>query len=268
MSVWIRFLGHAYIRGEVEMETTICGWRERLNRLLTMTMGLFWFESRPATRARFAAVLALLFCSQPASAVISISPSPSYNGSYTVNWSSPLGCWEELVEGFWQSWCLEIQEQTGSGHFHTVATSGNSLNISGKSANTYTYRYIVHYSGFWVNGSYPSGTPVSVQVILPLPSPNSFYQQTSGPVNNPQSYRLVWNATNATSCALNISWYRYQHTLPSHVVSGTVATSGQYNDIIKYWSNLDYVRARTTCNGPGGSNYEEWHIDFNQFATP
>jgi hypothetical protein len=222
-------------------------------------------KSSSAPRIRVPAVLGLLVCSQAVwSQQVSISPSPSYDGSYTVSFADfPLGC--NSSDGVY--FCNTLQEQVGNtatGSWYAPAGS-TSMNFSGKSANTYGY-------GVWVDwwwedqsGSYFIG-PTWVQVSLPLPDPNSYYYPV-GPANNPSSYVFGWNAANADSCDLDLRWYvtpPYQGA--AHLEYTGRPTTEQWNVGKEYTvpPRTDHVQARVTCHGPGGSTPEEWRLEFNE----
>ena len=115
---------------------------------------------------RRAAPLVLLFCISDAWA-ISVTPSPSYNGSYTVSWSTyPLGCWVEDFYPYYPEHCYSLQENGVD-----IAWSGTSKPISGKPPGSYTYRI---YHRLTVAGSpwdeYTVEGPVTQQVLVPPPA--------------------------------------------------------------------------------------------------
>lgn len=214
---------------------------------------------------RVPAVLGLLICSQALwSQPMTISPSPSYDGSYTATFASfPLGC----HDGGGYYYCNTLTERIGStltGQWWTPWGS-TSMNFSGKSANTYTY-YILHdwsYEG--QSGQFAYG-PVSVQVILPLPDPNGYYYPV-GPANNPSYYVFAWNAANANSCDLDLRWFvtpPYQG-YDQDVFYGLSTSQGVYVDK-RYTSppRTDHVQAKVTCHGSGGSAHEEYRLEFNE----
>src|SRR3972149_2138752 len=137
-------------------------------------------KTPPASRFilfRNLALLGLLLGSQAAWS-ISVSPSPSSNGSYTVNWSTATGNF--IVQ---QTWCdpyfgcvsqdvpfsISLQENNGSGWVEGGTSQGaTSRSYSGKPAGTYQYR--IFYSGIygplWSDPAAVAEGPVSVTVEL------------------------------------------------------------------------------------------------------
>jgi len=107
-----------------------------------------------ATRVFVPAALGLAFFGQAAWATITITPSPSTNGSYTITWA-PSGCSIINVYGFPMQYCYTLYETTGGvyGSLTNYWTSGGSVNISGHSSGTYTYAIWVSWSGYLGNGS-------------------------------------------------------------------------------------------------------------------
>jgi hypothetical protein len=222
-------------------------------------------KSSSASRIRIPAVLGLLVCSQAVwSQQVSISPSPSYDGSYTVSFGGfPLGC--DSSDGVY--FCNTLQEQVGNtatGAWYAPAGS-TSMSFSGKSANTYGYGIWVDWWYLEQSGSYFVG-PTWVDVILPLPVPNS-YNYPVGPANNPSYYVFGWNAANADSCDLDLTWFvapPYQGA--GHLEYTGRATTEQWYVEKTYTipPRTDHVQARVTCHGPGGSAPEEWRLEFNE----
>jgi hypothetical protein len=97
------------------------------------------------SRSWFAVSTLLVFmvlCADRAAAV-TISPSPSTNGSYTVNWGVPFGCtytnWDEWV---WTAECV-IGYEVDAGGSYQPAGAGP---VSGKPPGTYTYELVYEYS--------------------------------------------------------------------------------------------------------------------------
>src|SRR5688500_9190697 len=90
-------------------------------------------------------LLALFLCASEAWA-LQISPSPSYDGSYTVTWDTGLGYWEEDNPPCYpQHWVYLHQDGV------EVAWSGHSLPVSGKPPGSYTYYvyHVIHVCGFF-----------------------------------------------------------------------------------------------------------------------
>jgi len=214
---------------------------------------------------RFPAVLGLLVCSQALwSQQVSVSPSPSYDGSYTVSFEGfPLGCDTSGDVYF----CNTLQEQIGN--TATWAWNGpqgtTSIDISGKSANTYGYGIWVDWWYYDQMGSYFIG-PTWVQVILPLPVPNTYHYQYSGPGNNPQSYILGWNATDADYCDLRLDWFAGVNPYYTETASGLPASYAV--QVFKGQSFTNYVWGSVTCYGPGGSAEEGRRLEFNESMSP
>jgi hypothetical protein len=210
-------------------------------------------------------VLGLIVCSQAAWSQVYFSESPSYDGSYTVSFPSfPLGC---NTDEYGVYFCNTFQEQVGNtatGAWWAPAGS-TSMNFSGKSANTYGYGVWVDWSYEGQQGTYFVG-PYWVQVILPQPVPNSNHYHYTGPGNNPQSYMVVWNATNASYCDLTLDWADTYGPFYQQNYSG-LATSYQVQ-VPKLFSFTNFVGATVTCYGPGGSGQEWRRLEFNESMSP
>jgi len=204
-------------------------------------------------------VLAFGFFAQSAGA-ISISPSPSYDGNYTV-YHAQLGCnsyWDE----FGAQWdvCYYLTEGT-NGSPSGSWSSGSSHYFSGKAEATYSYTTTAHYYSYmWgVDTWQVVEGPAYVEVDLPPPFPDA----TVAPVGfGPTYYRLEWSATNATSCELDIIWINSNGVWLDRYTP-TVGTSGGYNIYPRTNpyvspSNTDHVSAKVTCYGNGTSDYQHW----------
>ena len=119
------------------------------------------------------AVLCALFSAY--ASALTVSPSPSSTGSYTVV----------------STMSLTIQEKVGSGNFTTVCSYCYSKAFSGKPVGTYQYRTgVSYYWGGW-QWSTVEG-PVSVQVVPNVPN-------VPGPINAPSTdndgaYTVSWGA--------------------------------------------------------------------------
>lgn len=222
--------------------------------------------SNGAFRIRIPAVLGLLVCSQAVwSQHVSISPSPSYDGSYTVSFPNfPLGC---NTDEWGVYYCNTLQEQIGNtatGAWYAPPGS-TSMNFSGKSANTYGYGIWVDWSYEGQGGSYFLG-PTWVDVILPVPDPNSYYYPV-GPGNNPSYYVFGWNAANSSSCDLDLRWFvtpPYQGYDQDLYYGLATTDSGNVDKRFTAPPRTDHVQAKVTCHGPGGSAYEEHRLEFNE----
>ena len=222
--------------------------------------------SSRATLIRIPALLGLLVCCQAVwSQTISISPSPSYNGNYTVSFGVPLGCYvEEDPFGFTLEYCRTLIEYVGDTPVGSwdAPQGSTSKNFTDKYSNTYTYRVYYQYWHFSGNGSSYSN-PTSVQVIRPIPDPNT-YSIPIGPGNNPSGYRLGWAATQSNTCDLNLEWHLSSGLNPADVDSYVGLATTFEGTVDKRYSNTDFVWATVTCHGPGGSAAESLRLEFNQ----
>jgi hypothetical protein len=109
---------------------------------------------------RRAAVFLLVLCAADAWA-IEVSPSPSYDGAYTVSWGTTLGCFQNDDPPVYSMYCYWLAEDGV-----TVATSGNSLPVSGKAPGS--YQYYVCYTLFIYgqpDDEYVAEGPVTVDVL-------------------------------------------------------------------------------------------------------
>jgi hypothetical protein len=74
---------------------------------------------------------------------ITISPSPSYTGNYTVTFAS-TGCYTELryYPAYVFQVCKTLQQRAGAGAWINVSTAygATSLNVTGKAPGTYAYQ--------------------------------------------------------------------------------------------------------------------------------
>jgi hypothetical protein len=128
--------------------------------------------------------LSLLFLAVDARAV-TISPSPSYDGNYTVSWSTPLGCTVEDYPPFYPEHCYSLQEDGVD-----VAASGYSKPVTGKPAGSYEYRVYYRMSVYaWPYDEYTAEGPASVTVGTPPPRDplttqlNYQYETRTGDIN-------------------------------------------------------------------------------------
>lgn len=99
---------------------------------------------------------------------ITISPSPSYTGSYTVSFAS-TGCYTELryYPAYVFQVCKTLQERAGTGAWTNVSTAhgATSLHFTGKASGTYAYQ-VYQTSVF---GNQVVDGPASVTVGTPPP---------------------------------------------------------------------------------------------------
>ncbi len=141
------------------------------------------------------ALLGLLLSSQAAWSM-SVSPSPSTNGSYTVSWSQPVG-WYSYYGGIITQ-VVYLQEKVGGGVWTNVTSSqGTTHAFSGKPENTYQYRiyYYYYYMGSYSSEGISEG-PVSVQVIYPPATPSI----PTGPGTDADgSYTISWAAVSGAT---------------------------------------------------------------------
>jgi len=202
-------------------------------------------------------ILGLLFFVQLAWSGVVISPSPSYNGSYTVSWSYALGC-TTYYDDFGTPWdvCNYMSEQTDGSPTGYWYSGGPSMGFSGKRSATYTYTITAHYvSYYWGVDTYQTVEgPTSVQVILPVPTVNFGFPVPYGPAGNPNGYYLTYGSANAdpNGCQLNLGW------VPSGATTGWVsgyATSGTLI-IGKTYAGTTQIVAKMKCTGPGGTSAE------------
>jgi len=115
---------------------------------------------------------------------MSVSPSTSYTGSYTVYYDYATYYNNSLDY-------RRLEQKIGSGAWTTVSTSGGvtSKLFSGKTANTYQYRI---YACAWVCWS---EGPVTVQVI----APNAPSTLTAPSSDTDGAYSLSWSASTGAS---------------------------------------------------------------------
>jgi hypothetical protein len=97
---------------------------------------------------------------------MTISPSPSYTGSYTVSFAW-TGCYQDSSQFPYRS-CQFLEERTQSGAWATVLTAqgATSWSASGKTAGTYTYEV---YKTYGFGDKQIVDGPVSVPVGTPPP---------------------------------------------------------------------------------------------------
>jgi hypothetical protein len=102
---------------------------------------------------------------------ISVSPSPSWSGSYTVSWTYPTGCTYTYFDyyPFVYYDCYLLQEKSGDGAWMNVSSPDHSTSFafSGKKPPGFQYRILYTYGDYWSGGSYTVEGPVSVQVGPP-----------------------------------------------------------------------------------------------------
>ena len=162
-----------------------------------------------------------------AQAALTISPSPSTDGSYKVSWTAPAS---SVID-------TKLYEKAGSGSYSLEGTYGStttSKSFSGKAAGTYSYKTQQCGTFFGSTSCWDSEGPTSVTVsAAPTPAPTASMSWDPATINSGESSTLSWSSTNATSCTIN---------------GNTRATSGS-------WTTTP-TRTRTdtlVCTGPGGT---------------
>ena len=160
-------------------------------------------------------------------AALTISPSPSTDGSYKVSWTQPAAT----------SISTKLYEKVGSGSWSLEGTYGSTIkskSFSGKAAGTYSYKTEQCYTGFGSTSCWASEGPTSVTVsAAATPAPTASMNWNPSTVDSGESSTLSWSSTNATSCTIN---------------GNTRATSGS-------WTTTP-TRTRTDtliCTGAGGT---------------
>ncbi len=169
----------------------------------------------------------------PASgARMTVSPTTSTNGSYTVRWTLPR-CFNVPFGG--SRVCQQLQERVGGAgnrwsEVSGVGASATSHAFSNKAAQTYAYRLVIQAGSTEV----VTAGPVSV-TVTPPPRPTASMAWNPSMVDYGGSSTLTWSSTDATSCTLN---------------GVTRATSGR-------WLAGERTATRTdtlVCTGPGGTS--------------
>ena len=160
---------------------------------------------------------------------LTISPSPSTDGSYTVSWNAPA---TTLIS-------TRLYEKAGSGAWSfngTYTSTVTSRSFSGKSAGTYQYKTQQCIDIFNSPSCWDSEGPESVTVsTAPQPVPTASISWNPSTVDYGGSSTLSWSSTNATSCTLN---------------GAPRATRGS-------WVGTNRTRNQTSrlyCTGPGGTS--------------
>ena len=124
-------------------------------------------------------------------AEITIAPSPSTDGNYTVSWGAPR-CFG--VAGFLPQICYVLEERVGqSGNWTDVMpTMATSHAFSDKLTGTYYYRLML--------GTRPVAGPASVEVTRPPTASISWNPST---VEYGGTSTLSWSSTSVTGCTLD-----------------------------------------------------------------
>lgn len=123
------------------------------------------------SRLVLAAMLIAGACAPHKASAVTASPSPSTNGSYTVNWGVPLVCTYNYIDSWlWTADCYRGHE-LGGWYFWDVMSSS----FTGKAPGSYTYE--LEYEFIWIEGGMPTWSEsypidsVTVQVLPPNPPP-------------------------------------------------------------------------------------------------
>jgi hypothetical protein len=159
-----------------------------------------------------AATLGLLCFSANASA-ITVSPSPSYDGTYTVSWPTwgATGCTYTYNEPFLTFSCYFLEELLPGASAWTgvpIPDYSTSWVATGKSVGTYQYRLQYAYGDIFSGNQYVIDGPVSVQVWdtqPPLPP-----EQVPPDLENPPFRCNVINSEYYTGYPVDASvsaWY-------------------------------------------------------------
>lgn len=169
----------------------------------------------PGVQVRW--LLPLLFCTSPAWAAMSISPSPSYSGSYTVSWVGS-------VPG-----AGILQEKVNGGAWVTQSASGTSKAYSGKASGTYTYRIAEEFYDPYMLVTVQG--PISVTVQTPA-VPTGL---ASPPSDDDGSFSVDWNnATGASDYDLGEKFNSNAWTTISNITTSIKARSGLANGTWTY----------------------------------
>jgi RHS repeat-associated protein len=175
---------------------------------------------------------ALLVFSQSAWS-ISVSPSTSFDGSYTVTFGMSLGCTTHYEQGYYWDECYELEENANGGGWVAVATSGTSKAFSGKSAGSYQYR--IYWTAVWFGVVVDEG--VASSTVTATVSAPATPGTPSGPTGTEYdgAYTISWGAvTGAGTYGLQErlnggSWSTIQNTSStSKAVSGKTPGSWEY----------------------------------------
>ena len=191
---------------------------------------------------------------------ISVSPNPSFNGSYTASWSTSLGhyctsgyqticyygsCGQVLITNCTDNY---LQQSVGGGAWATVTSSQGltSQAFSGKAPNNYQYKIFTSASYSINNGTpsittYDSEGPASVTVVPGTPA------TPSGPsLDTDGAYTISWSGVSGATYYQLQEYYSAWNTIVS-ANQTSVARSGRSSGV---W----YYRVRA-CASTGCGNW-------------
>ena len=160
---------------------------------------------------------------------LTVSPTTSTDGAYTLTWSAPAS----------SSISTKLHERVGSGAWSVVGTyrsTVTSKSYTGKAAGAYSYKTEQCGTFFGSTTCWDAAGPVSVTVTTAsTPKPTATLSWTPAKITVGQSATLTWGSTHATACYINTN---------KRPVSGSWTTSTQ-------------TRTRTDkfyCTGDGGTS--------------
>lgn len=156
----------------------------------------------------------------PAFAAMSISPSPSFTGNYTVSFGLAYNT----------SWTFEENINSGGYNAITDPTSGaTSKAFSGKAAGTYMYRIR------WWNAGDNAWEPIAGPVSVTVQPPDLPTGLTSPATDDDGSFTVDWaNATGATDYDLGEKFNTDAWTTISNITTSTKSRSGLADGSWKY----------------------------------
>ena len=187
-----------------------------------------------ALRSLLSAVCLLAGLSFPAAAqtqvsTLTVSPTTSTDGAYTLTWGAPAS----------SSISTRLHERVGSGSWSVVGTyrsTVTSKSYTGRAAGTYSYKTEQCITVFSSTTCWDAAGPVSVTVsTAPTPKPTATMIWSPDSVAYGGASTLTWSSTNATACYLN----------------------GKKRGTAYSWKAKDQTRTRTDslyCTGPGGNS--------------
>lgn len=162
---------------------------------------------------RLCAVLGLLCFSNTAWA-ITVSPSPSSDGSYTVSWPAwgATGCTYNYYEQFVTFSCYTLEELAPGGSWMAVGLpdSSTSWAVTGKTPGIYEYRLQYAYGDIWYGNQYVIDGPVSVEVLAGFPPSPLPPEQIPPDLENPPFRCSVVNTDYYSGQPADVSlslWY-------------------------------------------------------------
>ena len=122
-----------------------------------------------------AGTVLVLLCFSPSASAMTVSPSPSYGGTYTVSWPAwgATGCTYTYNGPFLAYSCYILEEMAPGGGWTSVGTpdSSTSWTATGKAPGTYRYRLQYAYGDINYGGINMIDGPVSVDVFEGQPPP-------------------------------------------------------------------------------------------------